>query len=146
MQLWRRLLDAGMALGLGVSVSFLKQAEAWDERLLDRLRQLAAHPQCELVAVEPYHSFLPLIDLPHFQQRMSWGDAYVASLLGTRPRVADTTEMLMSDAIYTTLAAAGYEAAFPRWARMGAGAGGSPRTCITADTPPGRTCWPATAT
>ena len=112
MQLWRRLLDAGMALGLGVSVSFLKQAEAWDERLLDRLRQLAAHPQCELVAVEPYHSFLPLIDLPHFQQRMRWGDAYVESLLGARPRVADTTEMLMSDAIYTTLGAAGYEAAF----------------------------------
>ena len=112
MQLWRRLLDDGMALGLGVSVSFLKQAEAWDERLLDRLRQLAAHPQCELVAVEPYHSFLPLIDLPHFQQRMRWGDAYVESLLGVRPRVADTTEMLMSDAIYTTLGAAGYEAAF----------------------------------
>ncbi|MAG36991.1 MAG: glycoside hydrolase [Dehalococcoidia bacterium] len=112
MQLWRRLLDEGMALGLGVSVSFLKQAESWDESLLDRLRQLAVHPQCELVAVEPYHSFLPLIDLPHFQQRMRWGDAYAEALLGRRPRVADTTEMLMSDAIYTALAAAGYEAAF----------------------------------
>jgi alpha-amylase len=60
------LLDAGFRLAIGFSLTFLEQAERWDEELLDRFRELVRHPHVELVVVEPRHSMLPLWDLPAF--------------------------------------------------------------------------------
>lgn len=109
---FQALLDAGFRLAIGFSLTFLEQAERWDEELLDRFRELVRHPHVELVVVEPRHSMLPLWDLPAFIQRMGWAADYLEKAFGVRPRVADTTEMLMSPSIYHALDGAGFAAAF----------------------------------
>src|SRR6516164_8267395 len=106
-----KLTRAGMKLAIGLSVSFLRQAEAWDPALLARFQELVAHPNVELIGVEPYHSFVFLLDLPLFVERMRWMGDEMQRLFGERPRITDTTEMCMSAAIYDALDQAGYAAA-----------------------------------
>lgn len=106
------LLDRGLKLSIGFSLSFIEQAQRWDEALLDRFVELVQHPHVELVAVEPTHSFLLLWDIPHFMTRMREAADRLEAIFGTRPVVADTTELMMSDTIYHALDLAGFEAAF----------------------------------
>jgi alpha-amylase len=79
--------------------------------LLEQFRKLVADPNVELVAVEPYHSFIMLLDLPAFIQRMKWGQSELKTLFGKISRVADTAEMALSDGISHALEFAGFEAA-----------------------------------
>jgi len=109
--LFRRLADEGLCLSIGFSFSILRQAQAWDQELMARFQDLVAHPNVELVGVEPYHSFIPLIDLPHFVKRMQWARDNLHKIFGQRPQVTDTTEMMMSDAIYVALEKAGFRGA-----------------------------------
>jgi alpha-amylase len=109
-EMWLRLLDRGMSLSLGFSLSLIRQMQRWDPALLQLFQRLVAHPRCELVAVEPYHSFLMFIDLPYFGQRMREACEELERLFGKRPVVADTTEMAMSDPICDTLRRAGFRA------------------------------------
>lgn len=111
-EMFLNLADGGVKLSVGFSVSVLRQTRAWDQKLFDLFHQLVAHPNVELVNVEPYHSFLPLIDLRMFARRMSWARNYLEKALGRRPEVTDTTEMLMSDGIYHALDGLGFTAAF----------------------------------
>lgn len=108
----RPLLDRGLKLSIGFSLSFVEQAQRWDEALLDRFVKLVQHPHVELVAVEPSHSFLLLWDIPRFLNRMRNAADRLQAIFGVRPVVADTTELMMSDAIYHALDMAGFEAAF----------------------------------
>ena len=109
---FHRLANQGLCLSIGFSFSLLQQAEAWDPELMIEFRDLVAHSNVELVAVEPYHSFIPLLDLPRFLKRMQWARDNLEKLFGRRPQVTDTTEMLMSDAIYQALDKAGFRGAF----------------------------------
>src|SRR3954464_440528 len=52
-RVFRRLVDQGFKLPLGMSLSFVRQLQRWAPRLLGRLRELVAHPNVELVGVEP---------------------------------------------------------------------------------------------
>lgn len=105
-----RLVRAGMKLSIGFSVSFLRQAQQWDPVLLARFQELVAEPNVELVGVEPYHSFLFLLDLPHFVERMRWMREELYRVFGKRPRITDTTEMCMSASLYDAIEAAGFDA------------------------------------
>ncbi len=109
---FQAMLDEGFHLAIGFSLTFLEQAQRWDEELLDRFRDLVRHPHVELVAAEPRHSMLLLWDLPRFIQRMQWAADQLESLFGIRPRIADTTEMMMSPVIYHALDQADFAAAF----------------------------------
>src|SRR3989442_8641326 len=60
------LVRQGLHLSIGFSLSFLRQAQDWDPALLDLFRELVAENNVELIGVEPYHSFLFLLDLPMF--------------------------------------------------------------------------------
>ena len=111
-KLWRDLLDRGLTLGLGIPLSTLPQFEAWDPDLLEELRALLQHENCEPVATEPYHAVSMLLDLRLFAAAMERSAEGLAELAGQRPRVADTTEMLMSSDIARTLARTGFEAGF----------------------------------
>jgi alpha-amylase len=104
------LANEGLKLSLGFSLSFVEQAERWDPALLRQFRTLVQHDHVELVAVEPTHSFVLLWDLPAFVQRMQEVRTRLEATFGTRPVVADTTEMMMSDGIYHALERAGYRA------------------------------------
>ena len=106
-----RLVRGGMKLAIGFSVSFLRQAEMWDPALLGQFQQLVAHPNVELIGVEPYHSFAFLLDMPLFVERMRWMNGEMERVFGRRPRITDTTEMCMSASIYDALDQAGYDAA-----------------------------------
>ena len=105
-----RLTRAGMKLAIGFSVSFLRQAQAWDPILLARFQELVAEPNVELIGVEPYHSFVFLLDLPLFVQRMRAMAEEMERIFGKRPHVTDTTEMCMSASIYDALDQAGFDA------------------------------------
>jgi len=111
-------LDAGLKLNLGFSFSFLRQAQAWDPGLLDRFRRLVAHPNVELIGVEPYHSFLFFLDLEEFRRRMAWMRDALFDLFGKRPVVTDTTEMILSNEIYAAVESLGFRGLFAegrRW-------------------------------
>ena len=93
-----------LKLNVGLSYSFVRQAQMWDPALLALFARLVAQPGVELIGVEPYHSFLFLADLPHFVTRMRWMHTAMEHLFGQRPRVTDTTELCMSDGIAVALA------------------------------------------
>jgi alpha-amylase len=107
-----RLVRRGFKLSIGFSVSFLRQAEAWDPALLDLFKTLVAEPNVELIGVEPYHSFLFLCDLPLFIERMRWMSREMERIFGKRPKVTDTTEMCMSAVLYDALDKAGFTGGF----------------------------------
>lgn len=102
------LVRQGMQLSIGFSLSFVRQAEAWDPNLLDLFRELAAEENVEIIGVEPYHSFLFLLDIPLFVSRMQWMAGEMERIFGKRPTITDTTEMCMSAAIYDALDTAGF--------------------------------------
>ncbi len=102
------LVRQGMQLSIGFSLSFLRQAQAWDPDLLDLFRELVAEENVEIIGVEPYHSFLFLLDLPAFISRMHWMADEIERIFGKRPTITDTTEMCMSTSIYDALDSAGF--------------------------------------
>ena len=101
----------GMQLAIGFSLSFVRQAEQWEPALLDLMRELVAEDHVELVGVEPYHSFLFLLDLPLFVLRMQEMADELERVFGKRPTVTDTTEMAMSSTLYDALDTAGFRGA-----------------------------------
>jgi alpha-amylase len=105
------LVRQGMKLSIGFSLSFLRQAQSWDTTLLELFRELVAEENVELIGVEPYHSFLFLLDLPAFISRMQEMVQEMVAIFGKRPVVTDTTEMCMSATIYNALDAAGFRGA-----------------------------------
>ncbi len=105
------MLDQGFKLGLGFSVSILWQLREWDPALADRFRKLVGHANCELVGVEPYHSFAFALDIKLFQQEMLRGKTYAEEFFGKEIRVTDTTEMVMNNEIYYALLKDGYRGA-----------------------------------
>lgn len=107
---FRRLLDEGFKLSLGISLSFVYQAERWEPELLERLRELVAHPNLELVGVEPYHGFLFYLDFPRFLHRMDWMRDELERIFGKRPVVTDTTELFMGNDLYYALKKGGWDA------------------------------------
>ncbi|MEJ2748919.1 MAG: glycosyltransferase, partial [Anaerolineae bacterium] len=106
------LVERGLKLAIGFSLSFIEQAQRWDPELLERFRQLVSHEHVELVAVEPTHSFLLLWDIPRFMERMQVAADQLERIFGVRPVVADTTELMMSDTIYHALDLAGFNGGF----------------------------------
>ena len=110
-RMFLELVRQGLHLSIGISLSFLRQAEAWDTDLLSLFRELVAEENVELIGVEPYHSLLFLLDLPAFVLRMQWMADEVERMLGKRPTIADTTEMCMSAPIYNALDTAGFRGA-----------------------------------
>ena len=105
------LVQQGMRLSIGFSLSLLRQAAAWDPVLLDLFRELVAEENVEVIGVEPYHSFLFLLDLPAFVMRMRWMADEIERIFGKRPVVTDTTDMCMSATLYDALDTAGFRGA-----------------------------------
>jgi len=105
------LVQQGMKLSIGFSLSFIRQAATWDVSLLDLFRELVAHENVELIGADPYHSFLFLLDLPAFVTWMKEMVRDLEAIFGKRPVVTDTTGMFMSAALYNALDAAGFRGA-----------------------------------
>lgn len=110
-RMFLELARAGMRLSLGCSLSFVQQAQQWDPEVLDLFRELVAEENVELIGVEPYHSFLFLLDISTFVLRMRWMADEMERIFGKRPTITDTTEMSMSSLIYDALDTAGFRGA-----------------------------------
>lgn len=110
-RLFLDLVRQGMQLSLGISLSFVRQAAAWDARLLDLFCELVAEKNVELIGCEPYHSLLFLLDLPAFVERMQEMSSELETIFGKCPVVTDTCEMCMSAALYNALDTAGFRGA-----------------------------------
>ncbi len=110
-RMFRELVDDGFKLSLGMSLSFVRQIQMWDPELLALLQDLVAHPNVELVGVEPYHSFLFYLDMPAFIRRMAWMREELGRIFGKTPVITDTTEMFMSNDLYYALKQGGWEGA-----------------------------------
>jgi alpha-amylase len=109
---FKTLVEAGLKLSIGFSLSFIEQAQRWDPELLEHFKQLVAHEHVELVAVEPVHGFTLLWDIARFIQEMARAADRLEEIFGVRPVIADTTELLMSDTVYHALDIAGFKAGF----------------------------------
>ncbi len=109
---FQALVDRGLKLAIGFSLSFIEQAMQWDPALLKQFQTLVSHDHVELVAVEPTHSFTLLWDLPLFASRMQYAADRLEAVFGVRPTVADTTELMMADPIYHALDQAGFKGGF----------------------------------
>ena len=110
-RMFLELAREGMRLSLGFSLSFVRQAEQWDPELLDLFRELVAEETVELIGVEPYHSFLFMLDISTFVLRMRWMADEMERVFGKRPTITDTTEMSMSSLLYNALDTAGFRGA-----------------------------------
>lgn len=104
-----KLVRQGMKFSIGFSLSFIRQAALWDPDLLNLFRELVAEENVELIGVDPYHSFLCLLDLPTFVLRMQWMAGELERIFGKKPLVTDTSEMMMSSVIYNALDTAGFQ-------------------------------------
>jgi alpha-amylase len=110
-QMFLDLAKRGLRLSIGFSLSFIRQAAAWDADLLSLFRELVAQESVELIGVEPYHSFLFLLDMPAFIKQMHDMVDELEQIFGKRPVVTDTTEMCMSATLYNALDTAGFRGA-----------------------------------
>ena len=110
-QMFLDLVRQGMKLSIGFSLSLLHQAEKWDPVLLDLFRELVAEENVEIIGVEPFHSFLFLLDLSTFVMRMRWMAEEIERIFGKKPTITDTTEMCMSITVYNALDTAGFSGA-----------------------------------
>lgn len=109
--MFQSMLDDGFKLGIGFSVSVLWQMRRWDRRLCNVFRKLVSHPHCELVGVEPYHSFAFAFDIELFKKEMARGKAYAEEFFDKEISVTDTTEMVMNSEVYFALQQSGYRGA-----------------------------------
>ncbi len=108
---FNKLLDKGFKISVGISVSFIEQVKRWNKPLLDLLKKFIAHPNVELVCVEPYHSFIFYFDIDLFMTRMKWAKDHLEKLFNKKITVTDTTEMFMSNDVYFALQKLGFEGA-----------------------------------
>src|SRR6184192_4829870 len=99
-ELFQSLVDKGMKISLGFSVSLLLQMRRFSPDVLAGFQKLVSHENVELVAVEPYHSFIFYLDIAAFAERMAWGKHQLEETFQKRIFVIDTTEMFMSRCLF----------------------------------------------
>jgi alpha-amylase len=110
--MFRDLAKRGWKMSIGFSNSFLLQAEMWAPKVLDSFQRLCAHPNVEVVCVEPYHSWLFYVDIVAFKEAMIHARERLEGLFQKSVTVTDTTEMFMSNDVYFALQQCGFAGAF----------------------------------
>src|SRR3981081_569848 len=110
-ELFQSLVDKGMKISLGFSVSLLLQMRRFGPDVLGGFQKLVSHENVALSAVEPYHSFIFYLDIAAFAERMAWGKRQLEETFQKTIAVTDTTEMFMSNDVYFQLQASGFKGA-----------------------------------
>src|ERR1700737_3565242 len=110
-ELFQSLVEKGMKISLGFSVSLLLQMRRYGPDVLAGFQKLVSHANVELGAVEPYHPFIFYLDIAAFAERMAWGKRQLEETFQKRIAVTDTTEMFMSNDIYFQLQLSGFKGA-----------------------------------
>jgi len=74
-EMFQTLVEGGMKISLGFSISLIRQMRLFNPEILTGFQTLVRHPNVELVNVEPYHSFIFYLDIEAFKTRMAWAKA-----------------------------------------------------------------------
>jgi len=109
--MFQALVEGGMKISLGFSVSLLLQMRRFGPDVLAKFQKLVSHENVELIAVEPYHSFIFYLDINAFAERMQWGKRQLEETFQKSISVTDTTEMFMSNDVYFQLQKSGFKGA-----------------------------------
>ena len=109
-RMFLELADQGLCLAVGMSWSLLEQMRRWDPALLDLFKELLAHPNVDLVGVEPYQTYLSSFDIERFVERMKWARERLSDLAEKPVRLGDALEECISNDLYYAYAVAGFEA------------------------------------
>ncbi|NLB35662.1 MAG: glycoside hydrolase [Elusimicrobia bacterium] len=110
-KMFRELMDEGWKMSVGISMSFIEQAKLWNKKLFSEIQEFVAHPNLELVGIEPDHSFLLYMDIELFMEKMIWMKKKLEALFNKKINVTDTTEMFMSNDVYYALQKIGFKGA-----------------------------------
>src|SRR5437773_10055699 len=110
-ELFQSLVEKGMKISLGFSVSLLLQMRRFGPDVLAGFQKLVSHENVELVAVEPYHSFVFYLDIAPFAERMAWANRQLEQTFQKTIAVTDTTEMFMSNDVHVQLQLSGLRGA-----------------------------------
>src|ERR1700737_1705736 len=90
--MFQTLVEGGMKISLGFSVSLLVQMRRFVPVVLENFQKRVSHENVDLVAVEPYHSFIFYLDIKAFAERMAWGKRQLEEAFQKNIAVTDTTD------------------------------------------------------
>src|SRR3979411_729980 len=110
-ELFQALVEKGMKISLGFSVSFLLQMRRYGPDVLAGFQKLVSHENLHLIAVEPHLSLIFSLDIAAFAEAMAWGKRQLEEAFQKTISVTDTTEMFMSNDVYFQLQLSGFKGA-----------------------------------
>lgn len=106
-------LDEGFKCAFSMSGTLVEQLERWSPDTLDLFKQVAAHPNAEMIAQTYYHSVAGLFpDLSELKEQVSLHRALIHDVFSVTPQVFENTEFMMDGRIATCAKDLGFTAAY----------------------------------
>jgi alpha-amylase len=106
-------LDRGFRCSFGFSGTVVEQLERWSPDAYELFRQVARHPNVEVIAQTYYHSLASLFpDQDEFNAQVKLHRKLMKDWLGVRPAVLENTELLFNNEIARSASAMGYKAIY----------------------------------
>lgn len=103
-----RTLGPAFRVSFSITATALEQMRAYAPEALASFRSLVASGGVELLTETSHHSLAALYSAPEFAAQVRHHRAVCTRLLGTPGNVFRNTELIMSDAIATSIAALGF--------------------------------------
>jgi alpha-amylase len=112
-QLMLELLDDGFKSAFSLSGTLVEQLGRWNPDTLDLFRDLAHHPNAEMLSQTYYHSIASLFsDLSEFEAQVRLHQRLMKDEFGVRPQVLENTEFIFNNAIAASAADMGFKAVY----------------------------------
>ncbi len=112
-RLMLELLDDGFKCAFSLSGILVEQLERWSPDALDLFRQVAQHPNVEMLSQTYYHSIASLFDdLSEFEAQVRLHQRLMKEEFGVRTSVLENTEFIFNNAIAESAAGMGFEAVY----------------------------------
>ncbi|MBR0479715.1 glycoside hydrolase family 57 protein [Candidatus Saccharibacteria bacterium] len=97
-------------VSLSITGTWLEQAEKWDPELIEKIREMVARGQAEIVGETYYHSIAFFYNRDEFDSQVEKHAEKIEQLFGIRPRVFRNTEFSYNDALASWADEKGYVA------------------------------------
>ncbi|HUL62836.1 MAG TPA: alpha-amylase, partial [Methanocella sp.] len=96
-----------------LSGTVVEQLGRWNPDVLDLFRDVAQHPNAEMLAQTYYHSIASLFDdLSEFEAQVRLHQRLMKDEFGVRPQVLENTEFIFNNAIAESAAGMGFKAVY----------------------------------
>ncbi len=112
-QLTLELLDDGFKCAFSLSGTLVEQLERWNGDALELFREVARHPNAELLSQTYYHSVASLFDDPgEFEEQVRLHRRLMQDVFSVEPQVLENTEFIFNNAIAAAAARLGFKAVY----------------------------------